>query len=103
MSKKSKAKVVEAVAPVEVKVEAPAPAKLTKRNSTPTSAILVATDKAPKSRADHVKNAWNAVLAALPNTAAELAKLEPLADPKCVSPSAFISYMQRRGFLMVKE
>ncbi len=89
---------------VDTKVEHTAPAvKLTKRNSTPTTAVLVATDKAPKSRAEHVRNAWAAVLSALPNTAVELAKLEPLGDPKCVSPQAFISYMQRRGFLMVKE
>jgi len=78
------------------------PAKLTKRNATPIGAVLVATDKAPKSRADHVKNAWQAVLAALPSTAAELAKLPALADAKCVSPQAFLSYMQRRGFLTVK-
>lgn len=103
-AKVAKSTVAKAVAPVSATpAVAAAPAtKLTKRNSTPTTATLVATDKAPKSRADHVKAAWDAVKAALPSTAAELAKLPALADPKCVSPSAFISYMQRRGFLVVK-
>ncbi len=91
------------IAAAKTEVQPTAPAKLTKRNATPTTALLVATDKAPKSRADHVKNAWNAVLAVLPSTAAELAKLPELADAKCVSPQAFLSYMQRRGFLTVKS
>lgn len=78
-------------------------AKLTKRNATPIGAVLVLTDKAPKVRAAHVVAAWDAVKAALPTTAAELAKLEPLQDPKCVSAPAFVSYMLRRGFLKVAE
>jgi hypothetical protein len=89
------------VAPVVTEVASTA-TKLTKRNATPITAVLVATDKAPKSRAAHVKAAWDAVIAALPATATELAKLEPLADKGCVSPQAFLSYMIRRGFLTPK-
>lgn len=77
--------------------------KLTKRNNTATDKPLMATDKPQRSRAPHVIAAWEAVKSALPATAAELAKLEPLADPKCVSPQAFLSYMLRRGYLAVKE
>lgn len=101
MSKKAKqAKQAPATVVTEV---ASVATKLTKRNSTPTGAQLFATDKPQRSRAPHVIAAWDAVKAALPNTATELAKLEPLSDPKCVSPQAFLSYMLRRGYLAVKQ
>lgn len=77
--------------------------KLTKRNTTPVDKMLIATAKPSRSRAPHVVEAWEAVKAALPATATELAKLEPLADPKCVSPQAFLSYMLRRGYLALKD
>lgn len=95
MAKKQKAPVVTEAAPVA--------AKLTKRNATPTDKPLVATDKVQRSRAPHNLAAWDAIKAALPATAAELAKLEPLQDAKCISPQAFLSYMQRRGYLAVKD
>jgi len=73
-------------------------AKLTKRNSTPISAVLALTDKVPKVRAGHNKDAWEALKAALPCTAAELAKVEALNAAPIVC-SQFVSYMIRRGFL----
>jgi len=88
--------------PVVVTEVASVATKLTKRNATPNDALLTLTDKVPKSRAAHVVTAWEAVKAALPATAIELAKLEPLSDAKCVSPQAFLSYMLRRGFLTTK-
>jgi len=90
------------VKPVAVTEVASVATKLTKRNSTPNDALLVLTDKAPKSRAPHVITAWEAVKAALPATAIELAKLDALGDAKCVSPQAYLSYMLRRGFLTTK-
>ena len=100
MAKRTK-QTKQAPAPVAQPMQA-APAKLTKRNATPMGATLVATDKTPKTRAPHTQAAWAAVVAALPCTAAHLATLPALADPGCVSPQAFISYMQRRGFLMAE-
>jgi len=97
-----KAKQAPAAKPVTVTEVASVATRLTKRNSTPTDALLVLTDKAPKSRAAHVITAWEAVKKALPATAIELAKLEALAEPKCVSPQAYLSYMLRRGFLTTK-
>jgi len=92
-----------AAKPVTVVTEVASVAtKLTKRNATPNDALLTLTDKVPKSRAAHVVTAWEAVKKALPATAIELAKLEPLSDAKCVSPQAFLSYMLRRGFLTTK-
>jgi len=83
---------------------APAPAAtITRRNSTPSTATLVATNKVPKCRAAHVQQAWAAVLAALPCNAAHLCTLPQLAVPACVSPQAFVSYMQRRGHLAPKQ
>jgi hypothetical protein len=76
--------------------------KLTKRSNVAVSAVLVATTKAPKSRAQHVIDAWAAVVAALPATASDLAKLPELAHPACVSPQAYLSYMVRRGHLAPK-
>jgi len=76
--------------------------KLTKRNATPVGTILVQTDKTPRLRAAQNKAAWEAVVAALPAKAEDLAKLEPLADPACVSPQAYLSYMIRRGYLRAK-
>jgi hypothetical protein len=99
--KVTKASVAAMVAPVVTEVASTA-TKLTKRNATPLDKALVATDKPQRSRAPHVVAAWDAVKAALPATAAELAKLEPLQDAKCVSPQAFLSYMLRRGYLAVK-
>ena len=90
------------VKPVAVTEVASVATKLTKRNATPQDALLVLTNKAPKSRAPHVIAAWEAVKAALPATAIELAKLAPLGDAKCVSPQAYLSYMLRRGFLTTK-
>src|SRR4051812_47731436 len=75
---------------------------LTKRNQTSLNAVLVATQKPNRSRAAHVTAAWAAVQAALPATAVQLAALPALQHPQCVSPTAFLSYMQRRGFLVVK-
>lgn len=72
--------------------------KLTKRNATPISAVLALTDKVPKVRAGHNKDAWEALKAALPCTAAELAKVEALNAAPIVC-SQFVSYMIRRGFL----
>lgn len=95
-------KVSPIVTPAVVTEVASVATKLTKRNTTPTDKPLVATDKPQRSRAPHNVAAWDAIKAALPATAAELAKLEPLADPKCVSPQAFLSYMLRRGYLAVK-
>jgi hypothetical protein len=89
------------VAPVVTQVASVA-IKLTKRNNTQVGTTLVATAKVPKSRAPHVKAAWQAVLAALPATATTLCALPPLAHPQCVSPQAFVSYMLRRGHLMPK-
>lgn len=108
MAKKAKAvQAVEVAAVVEqvqaVTEVASVATKLTKRNATPIDKPLALTDKAPKSRAGHVKDAWGAVVAALPATATELAKLEPLQAKGCVSPQAFLSYMLRRGFLKVAE
>ena len=99
-----KAKQAPAAKPVPVAVTevASVATKLTKRNATPNDALLVLTAKVPKSRAAHVVTAWEAVKKALPATALELAKLEALAEPKCVSPQAFLSYMLRRGFLTTK-
>jgi len=88
------------VAPVVTEVVSTA-AKLTKRNSTPISAQLVLTDKVPKVRAGHNKDAWEALKAALPCTAAELAKVEALNTAPIVC-SQFVSYMIRRGFLVPK-
>jgi len=103
MAKKAKQQAKQPAAkPVTVTEVASVATRLTKRNSTPTDALLVLTDKAPKSRAAHVVTAWEAVKKALPATAIELAKLEPLRDVKCVSPQAFLSYMLRRGFLTTK-
>jgi len=104
MAKKQKqVKAAPLVTPAQVVTEVASTAtKLTKRNSTPLDKALVATDKPQRSRAPHNVAAWDAIKAALPATAAELAKLEPLADPKCVSPQAFLSYMLRRGYLAVK-
>jgi len=96
-----KAKQAPAAKPVVTEVASVA-TKLTKRNATPSDALLVLTAKAPKSRAAHVIAAWDAVKKALPATALELAKLEALSEPKCVSPQAYLSYMLRRGFLTTK-
>jgi hypothetical protein len=90
------------LAPVVTEVASVA-TKLTKRNNTATDKPLVATEKPQRSRAPHNVAAWDAIKAALPATAAELAKLEPLQDAKCVSPQAFLSYMLRRGYLAVKQ
>lgn len=102
--KVTKAVVAAAVAPVVAAVveTVAVPAKLTKRNSTPTNAVLVTTEKAPKVRAGHNATAWAAVLAVLPCTAAELAKLPELNTAPIIA-GPFISYMQRRGFLTVKS
>ena len=104
--------VPEVVAPV-AEVAAPevaAPvAKLTKRNSTPTNAVLVQTDKAPRDRTDHTKAAWEVVSKALPATATELvaaleaAKFDDHTKAKLVSFAAYLSYMIRRGMLAPKQ
>ena len=102
MAKQSKqAKTVAKAAP-----EAPvAVAKLTKRNATPSDAMLVTTSKAPKLRAAHVKDAWEAVAKAAPATAAALSALPVFSGKHAaalVSGPAFVSYMQRRGYLAQK-
>ena len=76
---KAKQKKAPIVTPVVVTEVASVATKLTKRNTTPTDKALVATDKA------------------------QLERLEPLQDAKCVSPQAFLSYMLRRGYLAVKQ
>ena len=100
MAKAKAAKQAKKQAPAVVAEVAPVAAvKLTRRNATPVDAVLVATDKADRCRVSHTQTAWQAVLKALPATALELAKLPELADPKCKTPQAFLSYMQRRGYL----
>jgi hypothetical protein len=114
-SKGNNAKQVNAVSIAPVAVATPAPVvptvvttvasvatKLTKRNSTPLNAVLVATNKVNRNRAPHVQAAWQAVVAALPATATQLATLPALAHPQCVSPQAFLSYMLRRGHLAIQ-
>jgi hypothetical protein len=64
--------------------------------------MLERTTKEPKNRTDHNKAAWDAVCKMLPNTAAELCKLEALAHPDCKSPQGYLAYMIRRGALQVK-
>lgn len=87
---------------------APAPvasAKLTKRNATPSDAVLACTDKAPRLRAAHVQAAWQAVQKAAPASASKLAALPVFSGEfagALVSGPAFVSYMQRRGYLAVK-
>jgi hypothetical protein len=100
------AKLVPLVTPAPAPAQAPAATqvastatKLTKRNNTAVSAVLVAVGKGPRNRAQHNANAWAAVLAALPATASTLATLPALAHPACVSPQAYLSYMVRRGHL----
>jgi len=84
-------------------------AKLTKRNATPTTAVLIRTDKTPKDRAPHTKAAWAVLEAALPATAAELiaaleeAKFDEVTKTKLVSFPAYISYMIRRKALAPKD
>lgn len=84
----------------------PEKAKLTKRNATPTTAVLVVTDKAPRLRSKHTQVAWEMVAKAAPAPAATLAALPVFADKQfasaLVSGPAFVSYMQRRGYLAVK-
>jgi hypothetical protein len=99
-------------APAAAPVAAPAPVvavgvastatQLTKRNGTPLNAPLHYTGKPLRMRAAHVTDAWAAVSAMLPATAAQLATLPALAHPACVSPQAWLSYMVRRGYLQAK-
>jgi hypothetical protein len=83
---------------VKVTEVASAVTKLTKRNATPIDAQLRVTDKVSKMRAGHNKVAWDALIAKLPCSAAELAKLEILNTAPIVA-SQFISYALRRGLL----
>ena len=88
-----------------VVVEAPAaPAKkLTKRNATLTSAVLVATDKTPKNRAGHIVDAWATVAAMLPATAAAcIAEIDKLGQNPNGTNASYLSYWMQRGFLAVK-
>ena len=88
-----------------VVVEAPAaPAKkLTKRNATLTSAVLVATDKTPKNRAGHIVDAWATVVAMLPATAAAcIAEIDKLGQNPNGTNASYLSYWMQRGFLAVK-
>lgn len=92
-------------APAPVAPAAPAPvagAKLTRRNTTPSTAVLYL-GKLPKSRAAHNSAAWQAISAALPATAAALAALPVFSQPQysaaLVSGPAHVSYLQRRGIL----
>jgi hypothetical protein len=95
-------KTASAPAPAPVVTEVASVAtKLTKRSTVKVSDKLDATGKVPKNRTEHTKAAWEAVAAILPNTIAELVKLEPLAHPDCKSPQAYLSYMIRRGALKV--
>ena len=92
-------------AAVVVVVEAPAaPAKkLTKRNATLTSAVLVATDKTPKNRAGHIVDAWATVAAMLPATAAAcIAEIDKLGQNPNGTNASYLSYWMQRGFLAVK-
>lgn len=83
-------------------VQPVAGAKLTRRNTTPSTATLYL-GKLPKSRAAHNSAAWQAISAALPATAAALAALPVFANPQyaaaLVSGPAHVSYLQRRGIL----
>lgn len=90
-------------APAPVAPAAPvAGAKLTRRNTTPSTAVLYL-GKLPKSRAAHNSAAWQAISAALPATAAALAALPVFGDARyaaaLVSGPAHVSYLQRRGIL----
>jgi hypothetical protein len=80
-------------------------AKLTKRNATPTTALLDCTDKVVRARAAHTKAAWEQIAPLLPAPAAELAALPIFEDERyraaLVSGPAFVSYMQRRGHLTI--
>lgn len=80
-------------------------AKLTKRNLTPSNAVLIATGKPVKVRSAHTTAAWAAVSASCPAPAAELAALPVFSgehQAALVSGPAFVSYMQRRGYLAIK-
>ena len=96
-------------APQAAMVTIPAPqaivvAKLTRRNSTPVTAVLALTDKAPRNRADHIKNAWDAVVQALPATAVELGEvLDALGQNPNGTNLSYISYWIQRGFLRVQD
>lgn len=98
-----KIKVVPAAVPAAPIV---ALAKVTSRKATPSNVILAVTAKGAKNpRSEHTKAAWDAVRAAAPAMAADLAALPIFAGKhaaKLVSGPAFVSYMQRRGYLAAK-
>jgi hypothetical protein len=100
---KAPAKAAPAKAPVVVATGVASTAtKLTKRNATPLNVVLIYTGKKLSLRAKHNVDAWQAVQAKLPATAAQLAELPALQDPACVSPQAYLSYMLHRGYLSAK-
>jgi hypothetical protein len=79
-------------------------AKLTKRNATPTTAVLVV-GVPSRAKAAHNQAAYQAIAKAVPAPAAVLAALPVFAGPhaaKLVSGPAHISYLLRSGVLAVK-
>ena len=107
MAKQSKkAKTAAKAAPVaKAAPEAPvAAAKLTRRNATPSDAVLAPSGNPVKLKAAHNKDAWAQVEKACPATAAKLAKLlDDGPHGKRVSGGhVFVSYLQRRGYLAQK-
>lgn len=97
-----------AAQPAPVAAQPVATAKLTRRNATPSNALLVL-GKPSKARAAHNTAAWQAISAALasgPQSAATLAALPVFADKQyaaaLVSGPAHVSYLQRRGNLVVQ-
>ncbi len=98
----SKAKPAPAAAPAPI-----AAAKLTRRNATPSNAMLVLGTTACKTRAAHNAAAWAAVQAALPAPAAVLAALPVFTNPKGefygkLNGPVWVSYAQRNGWLATK-
>ena len=106
VSKKNAVQAQVSATPVQAP-EIVAAAKLTRRNTTPSNAVLVVTTKGAKiPRAAHNKAAWDAVTSAAPASAAVLAALPVFAGEhaaKLVSGPAFVSYMQRRGYLAIQS
>jgi hypothetical protein len=84
-----------------------AAAKLTRRNATPSNAVLVLGPTACKTRAAHNAAAWAAVQAALPAPAAVLAALPVFTSPNSphfgkLNGPVWVSYAQRNGWLATK-